>query len=77
MRNPSQIDFPFGGTYGVEPSNGRVVIFPGWLLHEVEPSDVPSDTPRVAVSFNIRGVWKPTGSALSEGLYSAAEKGGD
>ena len=63
------IDFPFGGKYGVEPSNGRVVIFPGWLLHQVKPSHVPSDTPRVAISFNIRGVWSPTGSVLSDALF--------
>lgn len=60
------IDYPFGGKHGIEPSNGRIVIFPGWLLHQVEPSNVASDTPRVAVSFNIRGQWTPTGSGLAD-----------
>jgi hypothetical protein len=59
------IDYPFAGNYGIEPTNGRIVIFPGWLLHQVEPSNVASETPRVALSFNIRGTWTPTGSALS------------
>eukprot|EP01043_Picozoa_sp_COSAG02_P024392 COSAG02_NODE_1331_length_13215_cov_3.173058_1_plen_429_part_00 len=59
------IDYPFGGEYAIEPSDGRIVIFPGWLLHQVEPSNVASETPRVAISFNIRGEWTPTGSSLS------------
>lgn len=35
---------------------GRLILFPGWLVHEVEPnlSDLPGDTGnRVSVSFNI------------------------
>ena len=51
------IDFPFGGTFGVKPAADRILIFPGWLLHRVEPSHVPSEHARVALSFNIRGVW--------------------
>jgi hypothetical protein len=60
------IDFPFGGHTGMRPEVGRVVIFPGWLLHHVEPTagacTAEVCVPRVAVSFNIRGSWRPTGS---------------
>lgn len=35
----------------VEPETGLMLLFPAWLLHEVEPS--ASDEPRVAVSFNL------------------------
>ena len=62
------IDFPFGGKHIIEPAIGRIVIFPGWLLHQVEPSNVASETPRIAISFNIRGEWTPTGSSLAEPL---------
>jgi hypothetical protein len=27
--------------------------------------------PRVAISFNIRGIWKPTGSGLESGMSFA------
>lgn len=40
------------------PVRSRLVVFPAWLPHDVSPN--LSDTPRVAVSFNV--VHRPRGS---------------
>lgn len=40
-----------------EPIEGRMLLFPAWLLHEVEPnlSEVPGDEGhRISISFNLR-----------------------
>jgi len=39
------------GRHRVTPQTGLVLLFPGWLWHEVEPS--ASDEPRICVSFNL------------------------
>ena len=39
------------GRHRVTPENGLVLLFPGWLWHEVEPS--ASDEARICVSFNL------------------------
>lgn len=42
----------FGGRVRVEPKPGRLVIFPSWLLHYVNP--VEDDSLRICVAFNVR-----------------------
>lgn len=39
-----------------EPKPGRLLIFPSWLQHGVEPN--LSDTDRVCISFNVGIKWK-------------------
>ena len=44
-----------------EPVEGRVILFPAWLTHEVEPnvSDKTGfDGDRISISFNVRQVWR-------------------
>lgn len=55
--HPSQIK--------VAPAQGLCLIFPPWITHGVEPT--MGDTPRVAISFNLRGNWTHTimGSAAA------------
>jgi uncharacterized protein (TIGR02466 family) len=38
-----------------EPRPGRLLLFPAWLPHGVEPN--LSDADRVAISFNVGGRW--------------------
>jgi uncharacterized protein (TIGR02466 family) len=39
-----------------KPSNGRLLIFPAWLEHEVGPNN--SDDPRISIAFNIKQVYE-------------------
>lgn len=49
----------------MEPAQGLCLVFPPWIAHGVEPTK--SDSPRVAISFNLRGNWTYTimGSAAA------------
>lgn len=49
----------------VAPAQGLCLVFPPWITHGVEPTT--SLTPRVAISFNLRGNWSHTimGSAAA------------
>jgi uncharacterized protein (TIGR02466 family) len=38
------------GTAGYQPKTGKLLIFPSWLLHYVEPNNTASD--RVSIAFN-------------------------
>ena len=40
-------------TYSIYPKEGQLLIFPGWLEHEVLPSD--TDEERISISFNSYG----------------------
>eukprot|EP00732_Lithocolla_globosa_P001167 Lithocolla_globosa_v1_NODE_539_length_3795_cov_9.791444.p3 type:complete len:247 gc:universal NODE_539_length_3795_cov_9.791444:2887-2147(-) len=51
--------YPFGGKYAIRPRPGDLVLFPSWLVHEVEPS--LSSTPRISFAFNISGEWGDSG----------------
>ncbi len=45
-----------------EPSEGRMIIFPSWLLHEVEPNMCETEGQlgeRISVSFNIGQRYQP------------------
>ncbi|MFK8020979.1 MAG: putative 2OG-Fe(II) oxygenase [Pseudomonadales bacterium] len=46
------LGLPFGQSFTVEPSDGLLLIFPSYLLHEVLPN--PSDKERVSLAFNVR-----------------------
>jgi len=43
-------NFITGGVVTLEVKQGLLVLFPSWLIHEVEPSQ--SQTPRISMSFN-------------------------
>jgi uncharacterized protein (TIGR02466 family) len=45
-----------------EPIEGRLVLFPAWLTHEVEPNLSDADGPaadRISLSFNLRQMQRP------------------
>jgi len=43
---------PFGQSYTLEPTDGLLLIFPSYLLHEVLAN--PSDRQRINIAFNIK-----------------------
>lgn len=67
---------PFVESLRVDPQQGRLVAFPGWLLHAVDPTiadavavdrEQPDLSPwRVSFSFNLHGEWRDTASVLLE-----------
>lgn len=42
---------PFGGKHKVQPENGLMLVFPGWLYHYVNPYHGPGE--RISIAFNI------------------------
>ncbi len=53
--NPSPIVFTGGTPFGhlsheVEPKVGRLLLFPGWLIHKVKINN--TDSTRISLSFN-------------------------
>jgi len=69
LRDPDARSLPpFHRTIGVQPRPGMLVLFPGWLVHSVLPSQMDSskDGYRVSISLNLKGEWQTTG-ALSVG----------
>lgn len=58
FRTPNQFVelelFSIGSTVGkqhaIQPKNGKIVLFPGWLSHKVELNT--TDTTRISISFN-------------------------
>lgn len=42
---------PFRQGWRVEPKHGRLIMFPSWLVHRVEPNT--TDRPRTSIPFNI------------------------
>ena len=69
---------PFVEGFSVEARQGRLVAFPGWLQHSVDPAvaepagaepaaEQRHDAPwRVSFSFNLHGEWRDTASTLLE-----------
>ncbi len=49
----------YGDTFEVCPNaeGGLLLIFPSWLMHEVQPMLPSYKGPRIAISFNI--IYKP------------------
>jgi uncharacterized protein (TIGR02466 family) len=39
-----------GSAINIEAEKGRLILFPSWLLHQVEPSQTEED--RISMSFN-------------------------
>jgi hypothetical protein len=62
---------PFGKTLRVTPSPGKLIIFPGWLMHAVLPSMNPLQEPRISISFNYDGQWSTT-SDLNQAFFIEA-----
>ena len=48
---------PFTKRWEFEPSAGDLIIFPGWLVHEVLPATQSHHAPRVSFPFNLQGDW--------------------
>jgi uncharacterized protein (TIGR02466 family) len=62
---------PFHRTVAIQPEPGLLILFPGWLIHTVYPSDLLPNSPyRVSISVNLKGEWQDTttGSMLYENL---------
>jgi len=51
-----------GSTFTVIPRTGRLVVFPGWLLHYVHT--YRGERPRVSISTNV--IFEPTGAVVNE-----------
>lgn len=54
---------PFHRTVEIQPEEGLLVIFPGWLVHGVQASkglDVAQHKYRVSISVNLKGEWQDT-----------------
>ena len=56
LEDPRGLGYPFGMKHIHKPIEGQVVLFPGYLVHEVKPTK--SKTPRVSFAFNFDGEWK-------------------
>ena len=46
------LGLPFGQSFSVDPSDGLLLLFPSYLLHEVAPN--PSERLRINIAFNVR-----------------------
>jgi hypothetical protein len=68
---------PFGKSLHIHPNMGDIVLFPGYILHSVEPMRVNanllnltvSKQYRISVSFNFQGNWD-TMSDVNAGYYT-------
>ena len=51
LSNPYCIDNPYDtSVFRYKPSNGKLIIFPSWLQHYVDPN--PTDNLRISIAFN-------------------------
>ena len=65
MPNP-----PFHRTVSIRPEEGKLVIFPGWLVHSVmqpeesstSDSQAQDDDYRVSIAINLKGEWQDSSS---------------
>lgn len=65
---------PFHRTVSITPTDGKMVLFPGWLVHQVLPSrglDVARDGHRISISVNLKGEWQDTSALMVEGMGPA------
>ena len=51
---------PFTRSYAVDVAEGMLVLFPSWLLHEVEGADAAMPGYRISWAFNLAGDWHDT-----------------
>ena len=66
---------PFHRTVTVAPREGMLVLFPGWLVHQVLPSTKPhpedSGRYRVSISMNLKGEWQDTSNLVIDNVTIA------
>ena len=54
---------PFHRVHEVRPEEGMLVLFPGWLIHDVKQSvglHAKKDGYRISISMNLKGEWQDT-----------------
>lgn len=61
---------PFDGNVELQPGEGEMVVFPGWVAHEVDASSGR----RVSVVFNVPGVWE--GDSVDGEVQALGQWGG-
>ena len=75
-QSPSHLPTPpFHRMYQVDPEEGLLILFPGWLVHQVAPSNGlrPSDDGfRVSFSFNLNGEWSETTPLIVDNVDTLA-----
>jgi len=49
---------PFDNRIYIKPRQGDLVLFPSWLIHQVEPTE--GEEERISIPFNIEGDWEAT-----------------
>lgn len=49
---------PFEQTFTLNPQEGDLVMFPGWLGHSVGQTGETGDIPRISIPFNSEGTWE-------------------
>ena len=59
---------PFHRTVSVTPEEGKLVLFPGWLVHQVLPSAADMGGYRISISVNLKGEWQDTGALMLDPL---------
>ncbi|KAH8098128.1 putative 2OG-Fe(II) oxygenase [Aureococcus anophagefferens] len=62
-RRVARPDAPFHRTVELPAAEGVLVLFPGWMVHQVLPSAASSrasETYRVSISVNFKGEWQDT-----------------
>lgn len=63
-----------------QPTEGDIVVFPPWLVHEVLPSTTTVRKPRVSFSFNESPLWAAHSDAprwLLSGAEGVSDRGTD
>eukprot|EP00466_Bigelowiella_natans_P019867 jgi/Bigna1/75889/fgenesh1_pg.37_\ len=68
---------PFHNVFEVDPQEGLLVLFPGWLYHQVRPStglNVGKDGYRVSFSINLDGEWGETGGTTYDDMKLPPEQ---
>eukprot|EP00933_Yihiella_yeosuensis_P025257 TRINITY_DN19610_c0_g1_i3.p1 TRINITY_DN19610_c0_g1~~TRINITY_DN19610_c0_g1_i3.p1 ORF type:complete len:502 (-),score=74.77 TRINITY_DN19610_c0_g1_i3:149-1618(-) len=67
---------PFHRPYAVDVKAGKMVVFPSWMMHEVEMNEKIADgSLRIAFSFNLKGSWDATSSVgLDLGRYKSHQQ---
>ena len=54
---------PFHRVHNVRPEEGKLILFPGWLIHDVKRSvglSSKKDGFRISISMNLKGEWQDT-----------------
>ena len=66
---------PYHRRVVIKPTEGKLVLFPGWLIHQVLPAsgkwDVRSHGYRISISVNLKGEWQDTSALTLRGLNAS------